>query len=336
MKTVINYIVLLCMALILPMGKLAAQDPQFSQFYMAPLYLNPAFAGTAPEHRVNLNSRIQWPNLPRAYQTVAASYDYNLEHLNSGFGLLAFADRAGSGNLINSTASFIYSFKAALSKRWVLTSGLNFTYASRSLGRDGLIMPDQIAANRDVSFDDELNNIQNVNHFDFGSGLLLYSERIWVGLAIDHIVRPNISMVGDENLLPIKYSFHAGIRIPLYDGPKKFERISSIAPSFLYKQQGVFNQLDVGFNWHYNPISAGLWYRGLHVTNEGDDSFTRDALIFIFGLTLPDFDVNYSYDFTVSGLGADSGGAHEISLIFNFEVKLKKKRKEKFIPCPTF
>ena len=37
-----------------------AQDPSFTQFYANPLYLNPAFAGTARCPRLNLNYRNQW------------------------------------------------------------------------------------------------------------------------------------------------------------------------------------------------------------------------------------------------------------------------------------
>lgn len=56
----------------------------------------------------------------------------------------------------------------------------------------------------------------------------------------------------------------------------------------------------------------------------------------MFGLIFNDFQAGYSYDFTLSELGGASGGAHEISIIFDFEASIKKKRKKKFIPCPTF
>src|SRR5688572_33466757 len=35
-------------------GTLFAQDPQFSQFYAAPLYLNPAFAGSTNQARAGI------------------------------------------------------------------------------------------------------------------------------------------------------------------------------------------------------------------------------------------------------------------------------------------
>ena len=48
------------------LNKTLAQDPQFSQFYAAPLYLNPAFAGSAQEARVGINYRNQWPQIDDA------------------------------------------------------------------------------------------------------------------------------------------------------------------------------------------------------------------------------------------------------------------------------
>ena len=55
--------------------KVSAQDPQFSQYYQSPLYLNPGFTGITPQQRATFNHRIQWPNLPQAFSTFAASYD---------------------------------------------------------------------------------------------------------------------------------------------------------------------------------------------------------------------------------------------------------------------
>ncbi len=40
-----------------------AQDPEFSQFYANPLYLNPALAGANICPRAILNYRNQWPGL---------------------------------------------------------------------------------------------------------------------------------------------------------------------------------------------------------------------------------------------------------------------------------
>ncbi len=51
------------------MGDLFAQDPEFTQFYANPLYLNPAFAGTARCPRICLNYRNQWPGITGTFVT---------------------------------------------------------------------------------------------------------------------------------------------------------------------------------------------------------------------------------------------------------------------------
>ncbi|MBK7667254.1 MAG: type IX secretion system membrane protein PorP/SprF [Sphingobacteriaceae bacterium] len=66
----------------------SAQDPQFTQFYAAPQYLNPAFTGLTTEHRFVANYRNQWPGIRKTYQTVMAAYDYNLSNVSSGLGAL--------------------------------------------------------------------------------------------------------------------------------------------------------------------------------------------------------------------------------------------------------
>ncbi|MDZ7648921.1 MAG: type IX secretion system membrane protein PorP/SprF [Cytophagales bacterium] len=57
----------------IPTSLAFAQDPQFSQYYASPLYLNPGFTGITPQQRLTSNYRIQWPNLPQAYVTYGPS-----------------------------------------------------------------------------------------------------------------------------------------------------------------------------------------------------------------------------------------------------------------------
>src|SRR5690349_20378392 len=99
-----------------------AQDPEFSQYYASPLYLNPAFAGTASDHRFIANHRNQWPNITNGFVTYALSYDYNLFHVNSGLGFMVMTDRAGTANLRSTRLNFQYSYKVALQDKWILSS----------------------------------------------------------------------------------------------------------------------------------------------------------------------------------------------------------------------
>ena len=116
-----------------------AQDPQFSQYYAAPLYLNPAFTGTTQDHRFIANYRNQWPNAARGFVTYAFSYDYNLYHYNSGIGFMATVDQAGTAGMKSSQFNFLYSYKWNVSSKWVVSAGLNFGYAFRSIDLNKLI-----------------------------------------------------------------------------------------------------------------------------------------------------------------------------------------------------
>ena len=50
-------------------GVVKGQDPQFSQFYAAQLYLNPAFTGSTQISRAGINYRNQWPAIDASYVT---------------------------------------------------------------------------------------------------------------------------------------------------------------------------------------------------------------------------------------------------------------------------
>jgi len=70
---------------LLSSGKLLAQDAQFSQFYAAPLIINPALTGNTIQDRFSLNYRNQWPAVPnsKAFTTYAFSYEHNFDDYNS-------------------------------------------------------------------------------------------------------------------------------------------------------------------------------------------------------------------------------------------------------------
>ena len=123
------------LALMLVVLGVAAQDPQFSQYYQSPLYLNPGFTGITPQQRATFNHRIQWPNLPQAFSTFAASYDIWVDELKSGFGFLATTDKMGSAGWRTTTVSLLYSYKVKINEKIVFSPGLSFGYGINGLDR---------------------------------------------------------------------------------------------------------------------------------------------------------------------------------------------------------
>lgn len=342
MNNVLKYI-LLIMGLGCSVQTLA-QDPQFSQFYNAPLYLNPGFAGITPQQRLVVNHRLQWPTLPKAFATYALSYDIFVDELKSGFGFMVSTDLMGSAGWRTTNAGLFYSYKLQVNKNWVFSPGLYFGYGQQNLDNSKIVLGDQLETGVSTS-DPDIRRLGTEHYFDIGSGIVMYNRKFWFGISAYHLNTPNKSILGDEDRLPVKINVHAGMKVPLYNGPRTLDKVSYLTPAIIYRLQGPFEQLDVGLQYHIDPVAIGIWYRGIPVPrgfkqlDAQQTQVLQDALAFILALQFNSFQVGYSYDFTISDLDTSTGGAHEVSIVYEFVTKGFRrgvKRKNKLIPCPSF
>lgn len=317
-----------------------AQDPHFTQFYSAPTYLNPAFAGTSTQSRIALNYRHQWPAISGAFVTQNAAYDQYFEGINSGIGVMVTHDRAGTGALTYTNFGFQYAYEIQLSRKLSLRPALQFSATQRSLDYNRLTFGDQLLRdNAESTIDPDLTQFgnQNVLYPDFGSGLLLFSDKFWLGVSAMHINRPNESLTQQESLVPIRYSAHGGWRQRVnkrdFNSP-----VQHFVASFHYRAQADFDQLDLGVYYEYDPVTFGVWYRGLPGIKKNDANYAHhDALALMLGCQIKSIYVGYSYDITISNLAVNTGGSHEISLVAEFANKRnKKKSRRRVIPCAKF
>lgn len=319
-----------------------AQDVQYSQYFANPLYLNPAFTGATPNHRFAVNHRLQWPELPRAFANYSMSYDFNAENLNSGFGLLINADRAGSANLRYTSAAFNYSYTVNFNHSVILKPAVSLGYVTRNVDYDRLVFGDQVDFGMDgvPSQDPSVAEISSTSYFDVATGFIIYSRSFWGGFSAFHINEPNTSIIGGYSQLPVKFTVHGGARFEVGNPAFRDVKKISVAPSFIFKHQGNFQQLDIGTSFHYQPILFGLWYRGMPFQKSVvPQMINHDAIIMVFGVEFEKFEFGYSYDMNISGLGTDTGGAHEFSLQYFFDIQRNPNRvtrREKFLPCPAF
>ncbi|HYG20298.1 MAG TPA: type IX secretion system membrane protein PorP/SprF [Ohtaekwangia sp.] len=315
-------------------AEIYAQDVQFSQYYQAPLYLNPAFTGITEGHRLVANHRIQWPGLPQAFATYSVSYDVYSENLRSGFGIMAMNDRMGSAGWQSTAVQGLYSYKIKLSENLVFSPGLSFGYGSNGLDRSKVRLADGLQYDGQ-SLDPELYHLEKQQYFDFTSGFVLYSKRAWLGASFAHMNRPNLSVTDGDSRLPMKTTIHGGMRINFIRSRRA--HLPYLTPSFIYKIQGpLWSQLDLGMNFHVDPVAVGIWYRGKPFSKDAGNNIDQDAVIFFTGLYLKNLTVGYSYDFTISKLRSHAGGAHEISIMYEFTRKKTGKKQHKLIPCPAF
>ena len=301
-------------------NSLQAQDPQFSQYYAAPLYLNPALVGINQKGRMGINYRTQWPNLDANFETFSTYFDYHFEDYYSSAGLLFTRDREGIAGLTSTSVGLLYAYQLQLNYNWTFRPGVQASYYFRDVNFDKLTFGDQFDNTglvRDVT-GETFNTGLNARFFDLSFGGVLYNPSLWIGASLHHVLEPNQSIAGGNAPLPRKFSVHGGYRIPLNPSTTKTgigER--SITPSFNYRTQGDFDQLDIGAYFTLNPILVGLWYRGLPIKNL-DGVVNNESIIFMIGMQTNRTTFGYSFDYTLSDLGIGTGGAHELSIAYSY------------------
>ncbi|MDN3668419.1 type IX secretion system membrane protein PorP/SprF [Echinicola jeungdonensis] len=344
------YIVFCILMYIIYTGDAYAQDPQYTQYYAAPLYLNPAFAGSDLQGRIGANYRTQWPGLDAQFKTFSVYYDTFLERYNSGVGVMVMNDTEGAANLKSLTISGIYAYELKLAESMYFRPGFQASYIRRDIGfYENLVFANQIDPNDPFAppmpGDGNLNGLGDpIDMLSLSFGGLFFTENFWLGASAHHVNQPNQSFFDGESKLPVKFSGHAGYRIPLGHGAMKRDFTHTykqryITPTLNYKRQGPFEQLDVGAYLYAEPLIVGFWYRGLPYKPINQES-NRDALVVLLGLSLPTgMDIGYSFDYTVSQLGIQSGGAHEISISFSLPDRKNPgapRLRDTILPCPKF
>ena len=318
-----------------------AQDQQYTQFYANPMYLNPAFAGTSIQSRVAMSYRNQWPALPKTFVSYNVAFDHFVSEINSGVAVTVQHDKAGTGGLSYTSASLHYAYEINITRKISVRPALNVGFGSNYLDVSKLTFSDQLAREDDgaATLDpDRARFVQEpVNYPDFGTGFLVFSEAFWFGASVNHLNEPIQSLTGGDSFLPKKLGMHGGIRFKLSE-VSAFRSRQYIVPAFNYQMQGMFDQLDLGFYYEYDPMVIGLWYRGLPVLkNNGYNYMNHDAIAILVGYMVNNIKVGYSYDLTISKFSPNSGGAHEISVAMEFASKKNKKRnKRRVMPCAKF
>lgn len=321
----------------LSIGTLHAQNPQFSQFYSAQQYLNPALTGNTYQDRVALNFRQQWAAAHKPFQSFAFGYDHKFADRKSGIGLMAVHDQAGTHDLSFTMVAVSYAYNLRLNRRKNLRFGMRAGYVNKSYDPTRLLFADQVIQGDNApSIEPFL--LERSSYADISSGALIHTKQSWFGVAVDHLNTPNQTLIMNETTaLPMMISVHGGHRFDTGFRKGKISDASSYTLTGVYKSQAKWDQIDIGAYITKNEISAGLWYRGLpglKAYSPGQPN--NDAIVSMIGCALSDqIRFAYSYDLTISRLTPSSGGAHEISLVVEWP-KQRKRRRYHMVPCPKF
>ena len=324
-----------------------AQDPHFSQFYAAPLLLNPALTGAYPGNlRISSCFREQWNSMMVPYKTGTFSIDANLfnEKIQEGniigVGLTGLFDNSNNGGLLSNTLSGSLAFHKTLYNvdgiRHSLGGGFMTSMNTKILDYSRFTFPQQFSSlgfNPNLPTGENKNGFSSIN-FDISAGLLysIISENnsIYMGGSIYHInSTKEASNSPFANIAP-RYVMHVG-------GSLLINEVDRIYMSGVFMNAKSYQELILGVVYGYSLTSTynydqernyvnlmgGLWYR------------YKDAIIPYMGVELGNARVGLSYDINLSQLSPVSRfrGGFELSISYTFATTAAAKlRKETLCP----
>jgi type IX secretion system PorP/SprF family membrane protein len=184
-----------------------AQDLHFSQYFNAPMLVNPANTGFNPDYdfRVGGNYRNQWANVGTPYRTMSIWGDTKLftdrfENGWLGVGGSLLKDVAGSGILSSTGGYASVAYHQMLGYNSLLSGGFTLGYMSKRIDISKLTFDNQWNGSFfDVSIPpNEPFAYNKVNYFDLQMGLnyaYFASENMYLnaGISVSHINRPRES-----------------------------------------------------------------------------------------------------------------------------------------------
>ncbi len=332
------------------LGFANAQDKHFTQFYAAPLTLNPALTGAFNgSYRVGGIYRDQWRNvLDDPYVTFEGAIDVRFpitldRRYDDAFavGLMFYNDDVAGVDFSTNQIALSGAFHKGLDfeKKQYLSAGFQAGIAQRNVNYENLTFEDQFNAIDQYEYATAENLPENNFSFgDFSIGLnYAISPKkglsFFVGAAMHHVFQPQVTFYpvddeGDSKLFA-KYSGQLSAELPLA------EKLSLI-PRILFAMQGPHTEMNAGTNFRIrindhsnNAVHIGGWVRPV---GNADDSYSIDAAVLMFGLELESVLIGLSYDLNLTELTTNQQGqgALEVSITYlgNFD--------NDSILCPKF
>ncbi len=332
----------LVLTLLLVPGRNHAQDQHFSQFFAAPLNLNPALTGAYEgSYRIGAIYRDQWRTVlenPISTYGIGGDLRYEIPFSDSknpdytSVGFQFYGDNAALYDLNTNQLSIFLAYHKALDKRTkqYLSIGFSGGLAQKNINYEDLIFEDQF--NNLDGFDQETGEDLPVNNFafgDFGIGLhyTISPSKIFnlnTGLALAHFHTPNISFfrasssqnpdLEKENILFPKYSGYVNTDF-------KFSEVFTLSPRALFLWQGPHQELNVGASARLGlgPYGTQAFHVGTFLRPVRDfDSYTLDALILLAGFEYSNMLIGFSYDLSLRDLVNDRQGIGVFELSISY------------------
>ncbi len=305
-------------------GSSLAQDIHFSQFYHAPMVLNPALTGISKSDvRFSGIYRSQWQRANAPFETGYVSAEnrfYRVTHPQWWFsgGMHVFYDKAGASHLTNTQLAISGSYTRMLDPENFLTLGVQAGFGQRSFEYGLLTFDSQW--NGDV-FDPARptnENFDNTNFLypDFSAGINWRGQKentrskIDVGFAFHHFNTPKQTFYEQDNQeLPMRLSIYFNPNVQVT------ETLDLIGFGTLQLQNKYLEAL-AGFGGRYFLSTKHARELALQFGVEYRFNNIGDAIIPVAEIQFRYLTVGLSWDVNISGFSVASNrnGGPEIAV----------------------
>lgn len=313
------------MLVVMGFGQGVAQEGNLTQYQQAPLYVNPALAGTESALQAIVHHRsqelIQRIKLNSSALTVLVPLmDKNHSRRWGGWGLSAVHQAlTDDRSYVKQGVSGAYAYNLPLYKRHFLSFGMNLGYFQRKLSLEGYTTGNQwnssTGFNPDASLGESIEGTTS-GYLTGGAGFVYYMEddagrKVFsAGGSAFNLNQPDISFSQNEESAAINYTGHLAVSLV------RNEKVR-LGPDFLYSRS---NNLDS----YYLGASASFLISDKDPFDVLKDGMldlkagyrVNNALTWTLTFWQPNFFVGFSYDMAVAegNTSGTYGNAFEVTL----------------------
>jgi type IX secretion system PorP/SprF family membrane protein len=284
----------------------AQQDAQYTQYMYNTININPAYAGSRGVMSVFGLHRTQWVGLDGAPTTNTFSLNTPINNSNLGVGFSLVNDRIGPTS--DNTISADISYTIPMNEVYKLSFGVKASGNIFNLDTDKL---DPAQAN-----DPNLQNFNNEFSPNFGAGVYLHSDKLYLGLSVPNFLQDSKYNDNEVAVFQERMNFY-------FIGGYVFDVSPSIKfkPAFLTKMvTGSPLQVDASANFlFFDKFMLGGAYRWDAAVSALAGFQVTDGLF-----------IGYSYDMETTQLRRYNSGSHEVFLRFELFNKVSKMVSPRF------
>jgi type IX secretion system PorP/SprF family membrane protein len=316
-----------------------SQDIHYSQFYNAPLVMNPANTGIFNgDKRILLSYKDQWSSVPVPWKTFTGSYDMKFYPENSADyffsgGLVFNYDRQGTSKISTSNINLLGSYTRVLNENNLFTIGVALGYSTRGFNSEDLTWDRQwngVALDRGLSSGEVNLSADRVNFFENAIGANYRWQKssrtnLDLGVSVFHFIEPKVAFFGGDDISLEKRVTLSGV------GSFQVAESLDIQLHGLAQYQGGPSEYIVGGlgKFYLDNTPGSEWQ--LHA---GASFRTKKAIVPTVALQHKNMYISASYDIGLSEFNQEhSGGGIELHFRYIWADPPSPKRVK---VCPIF